>query len=78
MEETGFLENLNSLILVLPKFEPSHLLGMVQKRPFSGNTWDLSADADRSRVGAGVRDSLVTALGLQFWENRLYPRSSSQ
>ena len=27
--------------------------GMVQKRPFSGNTRDLSADPDRSRVGAG-------------------------
>src|SRR5512135_3843097 len=26
---------------------------MVQKRPFSGNTGDLSADPDRSRVGAG-------------------------
>ena len=23
---------------------------MVQKRPFSGNTWDLSADPDRSRA----------------------------
>jgi len=27
--------------------------GMVQKRPFSGNTWALSADPERSRVGAG-------------------------
>src|SRR5512135_2604609 len=24
--------------------------GMVQERPFSGNTWDLSADPDRSRA----------------------------
>ena len=52
--------------------------GMVQKRPFSGNTRDLSADPDRSRVGAGLRESLVAVLGLQFRENRVYPRSSSQ
>ena len=53
-------------------------LGMVQKRPFSGNTRDLSADPDRSRVGAGLRESLVAVLGLQFRENRVYPRSFSQ
>ena len=54
-------------------------IGMVQKRPFSGNTRDLSADPDRSRVGgAGLRESLVAVLGLQFRENRVYPRSSSQ
>ena len=53
-------------------------IGMVQKRPFSGNTRDLSADPDRSRVGAGLRESLVALLGLQFRENRVYPRSSSQ
>ena len=53
-------------------------VGMVQKRPFSGNTRDLSADPDRSRVGAGLRESLVAVLGLQFRENRVYPRSSSQ
>ena len=53
-------------------------LGMVQKRPFSGNTRDLSADSDRSRVGAGLRESLAAVLGLQFRENRVYPRSSSQ
>ena len=52
--------------------------GMVQKRPFSGNTRDLSADPDRSRVGAGLRESLVALLGPQFRENRVYPRSSSQ
>ena len=52
--------------------------GMVQKRPFSGNTRDLSADPDRSRVGAGLRESLVAVLGLQPRENRVYPRSSSQ
>ncbi len=34
--------------------------GMVQKRPFSGNTRDLSADPDRSRVGAGLRDPRLT------------------
>src|SRR5208283_4790117 len=53
-------------------------LGMVQKHPFSGNTRDLSADPDRSRVGAGLRESLAAVLGLQFRENRVYPRSSSQ
>ena len=53
-------------------------LGMVQKRPFSGNTRALSADPDRSRVGAGLRESLVAVLGLQVRENRVYPRSSSQ
>ena len=53
-------------------------MGMVQKHPFSGNTRDLSADPDRSRVGAGLRKSLVAVLGLQFRENRVYPRSSSQ
>ncbi len=47
--------------------------GMVQKRPFSGNTRALSADPDRSRVGAGLRESLVAVLGLQFRENRVYP-----
>src|SRR5271157_101312 len=52
--------------------------GMVQKHPFSGNTRDLSADPDRSRVGAGLRESLAAVLGLQFRENRVYPRSSSQ
>ena len=26
------------------------LFGMVQERPFSGNTWDLSGDPDRSRA----------------------------
>src|SRR5208282_282779 len=53
-------------------------VGMVQKRPFSGNTWALSAHPDRSRVGAGLRESLAAVLGLQFRENRVYPRSSSQ
>ena len=58
---------------------PPHLKsGMVQKRPFSGNTRALSADPDRSRVGAGLRESLVAVLGLQVRENRVYPRSSSQ
>ena len=52
--------------------------GMVQKRRFSGNTRNLSADPDRSRVGAGFRESLTAMLGLQFRENRVYPRSSSQ
>jgi hypothetical protein len=52
--------------------------GMVQKRPFSGNTWDLSADPDRSRVGAGLFEPLIAVLGLQLRENRVYPRSSSQ
>ena len=52
--------------------------GMVQKRRFSGNTPNLSADPDRSRVGAGFRESLAALLGLQFRENRVYPRSSSQ
>src|SRR5271157_4083350 len=47
-------------------------LGMVQKHPFSGNTRDLSADPDRSRVGAGLRESLAAVLGLQFRENRVY------
>src|SRR5271157_1741288 len=74
-----------------PGVDPSHpdtlscnpllnhaLVGMVQKRPFSGNTWDLSADPDRSRVGTGLRESLVAVLVLQFRENRVYPRSSSQ
>jgi hypothetical protein len=50
-----------------PKF------GMVQKRPFSGNTRDLGADPDRSRIGAGLRESLAAVLGLQFRENRVYP-----
>ena len=36
---------------------------MVQERWFSGNTRDLSQDPDRSRVGAGLRESLVAALG---------------
>src|SRR5208282_5350101 len=35
-------------------------LGMVQKRPFLGNTRDLSADLDRSRVGAGLREPRLT------------------
>ena len=39
------------------------LSGMVQKRPFSGNTRDLSADPDRSRVGAGLRDPRLTCWG---------------
>ena len=52
--------------------------GTVQKRRFSGNTRNLSADPDRSRVGAGFRESLAAMLGLQFRENRVYPRSSSQ
>ena len=52
--------------------------GMVQKRRFSGNTRNLGADPDRSRVGAGFRESLAAMLGLQFRENRVYPRSSSQ
>ena len=29
-------------------------------------------------VGAGLRESLAAVLGLQFRENRVYPRSSSQ
>ena len=52
--------------------------GMVQNRPFSGNTRGLSADPDRPRVGAGLRKSLVAVPRLQFCENRVYPRSSSQ
>ncbi len=34
--------------------------------------------SERSRAGAGFGESLVAAPGLQFWENRVYPRSSSQ
>ena len=30
------------------------------------------------RVAAGLRESLAAVLGLQFRENRVYPRSSSQ
>ena len=45
---------------------------------FSGNTRNLSADPDRSRVGAGFLESLAAVLGLQFRANRVYPRSSSQ
>src|SRR5208337_3782517 len=39
------------------------VFGMVQKRPFLGNTRDLSADPDRSRVGAGLRESRLTCWG---------------
>ena len=53
-------------------------MGMVQKRPLSGNTRDLSADPDRSRIGAGIRESLVAVLGLQFRENRVYPLPSRE
>ena len=77
MEETGVLEKVNLsgfCYLALNQV----VFGMVQKRRFPGNTRDLSADPDRSRVGAGLRESLVAVLGLQFRENRVYPRSSSQ
>jgi hypothetical protein len=47
---------------------------MVQQRPFSGNTRDPSADPDRSRVGTGLRESLVAVPGFQFRENRVYPK----
>ena len=77
------MTNLGSLCLELLSgkgLESAFLeeIGMVQKRRFSGNTRNLSADPDRSRVGAGFRESLVAVLGLQFRENRVYPRSSSQ
>ena len=39
--------------LVASLFLASLFLGMVQKRPFSGNTWALSVDPERSCVGAG-------------------------
>ena len=52
--------------------------GMVQKRPVLGNTWALSANPEWSRVWAGLREPLVAGLGLQFCENRVYPKSSSQ
>ena len=65
-------------VLTDTRHQLSPKLGMVQKRPFSGNTWDFSADPDRSRVGAGLREALVAGLELQFCENRVYPRSSSQ
>ncbi|MGA7496725.1 MAG: SUMF1/EgtB/PvdO family nonheme iron enzyme [Isosphaeraceae bacterium] len=61
-----------------PSAAPERVFGMVQKRRFSGNTRNFSADPDRSRVGAGFRESLAAVLGLQFRENRVYPRSSSQ
>ena len=77
MEEAGILEKITRSGFCYPALNQVDL-GMVQKRPFSGNTWDLSADPDRSRVGAGLRESLVAVLGLQFRENRVYPRSSSQ
>ena len=44
-------------------------LGMVQKRPFSGNTRDLSANPDRSHVRAGVREFLAALLELEFRES---------
>ena len=50
MEETGVLENRTLLSLVLPDFEPGPNLGMVQKRPFSGNT-GLSA---RTLIGPAL------------------------
>jgi len=47
-------------------------LGMVQKRPFSGNTRDLSADPDRSRVGAeGPKGDIAIVCGTRF--ARFYP-----
>ena len=46
--------------------------GMVQKRPFSGNTRDLSANPDRFHVGAGVREFLAALLELRFREKRSY------
>ncbi len=36
-------------------------LGMVQKRPFSGNTRDLSADPDRSRVNTVRHGICITS-----------------
>ena len=51
--------------------------GMVQKRPFSGNTRGLGADADRSRVGEFTRVPACRARA-QLRANRVYPRSSSQ
>jgi hypothetical protein len=77
MEKTGILGNTNCVAGCYPPLNQAEG-GMVQKRPFSGNTRDLSADPDRSRVGAGFRESLAAVLGVQFRENRVYPRSSSQ
>ncbi len=39
----------------------SQKIGMVQKRPFSGNTRDLSADPDRSRVNTVRHGICVTS-----------------
>jgi hypothetical protein len=52
--------SLNSLRRIL-----AHEMGKFQKRALSGNTWDPSACRDRSCVGAGSRESLVTASGRQ-------------
>ena len=71
-------ETSNMVSQILKEAEKRSISGMVQKRRFSGNTRNLSADPDRSRVGAGFRESLAAMLGLQFRENRVYPRSSSQ
>jgi hypothetical protein len=38
MEETGVLENRALLSSLLPRFEPGPKLGLVQNRPFSGNS----------------------------------------
>ena len=46
-----------------PRILRDLIQGMVQKPPFSGITRDLSADPDRSRVGAGLRESLAAVLG---------------
>jgi serine/threonine protein kinase len=67
---------------IVPVFEfgehEGQPFGMVQKRPFSGNTLALSAYPYRSRVKAGLRKRRLTCWGLQFCANRVYPRSSSQ
>ena len=53
--------------------------GMVQKHPFWGNTWDLSANPDPCRATRRVYVNLwMTSSELQFWEDRVYPKSSSQ
>ncbi len=46
--------------------DPYQQLAWFKNAPFrvSGNTWDLSADPDRSRVGAGLCEPLVAVLRL--------------
>jgi hypothetical protein len=75
MEETGILENLALLSVVLPHFEPGPKWGLVQNGGFSGNSTDderaSTVEVYEPTVQIAVSGSAEAGVAKQFQPMRV-------